>query len=238
MRLFLLFSLLTVTRFLGAQSEKMTSLGVGLNRNGFGAVVKIYKPDHAPSNRTMGDFRFELGNITHSRELPLLNTTLQSSSIYKFGKINYVWAFRPAWETRWQLAPRPDKKAVGIQASAGVGLPMAWAWPVYIRLFTPDPGGNEVFSIVRYNPDVHPQSQIAGRAPFHRGFSQGQLIPGLSLHTAVEFMWGNYRTDVNIVTIGARIEAWSKKLPILYTQNQNKSVLPTFYIGYAFGLGG
>lgn len=238
---FLRFTALTILCFfiagLQAQSERTLAFGLGLNRYGIAASFKYYKPWKQEHKILAGDLGFEIGNIQHPREVALINTTLQSSGIYKFGKINYAWAFRPTYVFRYPLSLRQDRKSIALNAVAGIGIPVAYSWPVYIRLYQQGSGASEQYTEVRYDPNIHPQNLIGGRAPFRKGIREGSFTPGVGLHSALEFSWGNYRTDVKIVTLGMRVEAYSKKLPILYINSMNKQLFSMFYLTFALGFG-
>lgn len=216
----------------------MLAVGPGINGYGVAAAVKYYRPGLQTFHS--GDLLFELGNIQNKREIALINNALQSSGVYKFAKINYAWSFRPYYMTRYALATRQDRKSVSLNAIGGVGLPIAYTWPVYILLFEPDQTNTEVYQTVRYDPAQHDQAFIGGRAPFSRGLREGKFTPGVGLNTGLEFAWGNFRNDVKIVTLGMRLEAYAKKLPIMYegeTQGLNKSLYSFFYLTFAFGFG-
>jgi hypothetical protein len=233
----LLISALLTTGFLQAQSERILAFGPGINRYGVGADFKYYQPNPNTVPFVAGDFSLELGNIQHPREVALINPALQSSGIYKFGKVNYAWALRPYYMVRYALSVRQDRKSVALNAVAGAGLPVAYTWPVYIRLYQQGSGPNEQFDEVRYDPEKHPQHLIGGRAPFSRGFGEGNFTPGLGLNGALEFSWGNYRSDVKIVSLGMRVEGYAKKLPILYIDGMNKRLFSMFYLTFALGIG-
>lgn len=186
---------------------------------------------------SLRDWSIELGNVQHPREVALLNNFIGSSGIYKLEKVNYQWVIRPALNFRSIVSARPDRRSVGVNVVSAVGLPVAYNWPVYVTILEVDAFGNENFSTVPYNPEIHPQGIITGRASFTNGMSAGGFIPGLSLQGGLEFTWGNYRTDMNILGIGARVEAFASKLPIMFNTQLNRSVLSSFYINFAFGLG-
>ena len=84
---------------------------------------------------------------------------------------------------------------------------------------------------------MHNTSEIAGRAGFSEGFSEGNILPGLTWQGGLDFQWANYRGDVNTLTLGARVEAFPKKVPILHNNELNRSLFSSFYINFAFGLG-
>src|SRR5262249_43568057 len=151
---------------------------LGLNRYGIAGQFKYYRPTTEENKLIKGDFAFEVGNIQHPREIALPNPALQSSGIYKFGKINYAWTMRPSYCVRYPLSVRQDRKSVALNAVGGLSIPVAYTWPVYIMLYQQGPGGIEQFTEVRYDPDKHPQNLIGGRAPFTRGFSEGRFTPG------------------------------------------------------------
>lgn len=229
-----------VLLFLFAQvlrAQGLVSLGLGINRYGLAGSVKIHRADADNKKWRYGDLLFELGNIQHPREVALINNTLQSAGIYKFGKVNYAWTLRSYYMARYQLSGRQDKKSVALNAVGGIGIPLAYSWPVYILLYQPQSGPGENFTEVRYDPQQHPQALIGGRAPFTRGFGEGRIHPGLGLNTGLEFSWGNYRSDVKVVTLGVRLEAYNTRIPIMYLSGMNQRLFSMFYLTFAFGFG-
>jgi hypothetical protein len=222
---------------LQAQTGSTSALGLGINRYGVAFHFKHYAPLPDSKRLSLGDWSFEIGNVQHPREVALLNNLINSSGVYKLEKVNYQWVFRPAWHLRSVVSTRPDRRSVGVNLVSAVGLPLAYHWPVYVTVLEVDQFGNENFSTVPYNPEIHPQRVITGRAGFTNGLSTGGITPGISLQTGLEFSWGNYRTDMNILGIGARVEAFAAKLPIMFNTKLNRSVLSSFYINFAFGLG-
>lgn len=188
-------------------------------------------------SRPIIDWGIELGNIQHPREVALLNTTFQNSGVYKLDKINYVWNLRPSVFLRKVIYPRNDRKSLGMNALLGGGLPIGIYWPVYVTVLQVDASGNQYFQRVRYNPEVHSQSQISGRASFATGMGDARILPGLSAQAGLEFGWSSFRSEANILGFGLRVEVFPRKIPILYTNSLNKSVFASFYLNFAFGLG-
>jgi hypothetical protein len=233
------FSLLLLLLLCGLElmAQRMISFGPGINRYGVAASVKYHAPSKEENGPLVGDFLLEFGNIQHSREVALINNALQSSGVYKFGKINYAWAARPYVMGKYPLSMRQDKKSVAVNLIGGLGIPLAFSWPVYILLYDPQAGPGQAYTEVRYDPNVHTQALIGGRAPFTRGLSSGKITPGLGLNTGLEFAWGNYQSDVKMLTLGMRLESYSKDLPILYINSLNQQVYSYFYLTFAFGFG-
>jgi hypothetical protein len=222
-----------------AQPSPRNSLGVGISRYGVSASFRHDNFFHTLASRSINHtgFYLDVGNIQHPREVAVVNTVFQNSSTYKVDKTNFAWTVRPGLLYSLMLSERADRRAIGVNLTSGPGITLAYTWPVYVTILQVDPAGNEYFTDVRYNPDIHKTSEIAGRAGFSRGFSQGAVTPGLTWQGGLDFQWGNYRNDVNTLTLGARIEAFPKKLPILHNNALNKSIFSAFYINFAFGLG-
>jgi len=220
-----------------AQQSSLNIYGIGVNRYGFGINYKYNRANNSNQLWTKGDLFFELGNIIHPREVALVNQTLQNSGIYKYGKINYAWTLRSYYMVKRQLSARQDRKNIALNAICGLGLPVSYYWPVYINYFEPTIGPNGTTSQVRYNPEIHQQSQIVGRTNSSKGISQGTLLPGAGINAGLEFIWGNYRSDVKVLTLGAKLEAYSKALPILYKNDLNSRLFSMFYVNFALGFG-
>ncbi len=230
---------LLVMPLLQAQTDSRYSLGMGISRYG---VAVSFRNDKAPQtfeSATLrpGGFYLEAGNIQHPREVAVVNTFFQNSGSYKVDKTHYAWTLRPGLLYTYTLSERVDRRAVGLNVTSGPGIALAYTWPVYVTILQVDPFGNEYFANVRYNPDVHKTTEIAGRAGFSEGFPEGRFTPGLSWQGGLDFQWANYRNDVNTLTLGARVEAFSRKLTILHNNELNRSLFSSFYISFAFGLG-
>jgi hypothetical protein len=223
-----------------AQPSPHNSLGIGISRYGVSASFRHDNFFHNIGSRAINHtgFYLEAGNIQHPREVAVVNTVFQNSSTYKVDKTNFAWTLRPGLLYSVMLSERADRRAIGVNITSGPGISIAYTWPVYVTILQVDALGNEYFADVRYNPDIHKTSEIAGRAGFSRGFSQGAFTPGIAWQGGLDFQWGNYRNDVNTLTLGARVEAFPKKLPILHNNALNKSIFSAFYINFAFGLGG
>lgn len=235
---FSILSLMAIS--LSAQPDVSHSLGLGLSRFGVSASFRNDKSPIALNTVSIkpSGFYLDAGNIQHPREVAVVNTVFQNAGTYKVDKVNYVWTFRPGLLYTYLLSERTDRRAIGLNLTSGPGITLAYVWPVYVTILQVDPFGNEYFTNVRYNPDIHKTTEIAGRAGFSEGFSEGKIIPGLTWQGGLDFQWANYRGDVNTLTLGGRVEAFPKKLPILHNGVLNKSVLSSFYINFAFGLGG
>jgi len=221
------------------QSDVRQSLGLGLSKYGVSVSFRNDKTMESLKSATLKPTGYYVvsGNIQHPREVAVVNTVFQNASAYKVDKINYVWTFRPGLLYSYSLSERTDRRAVGLNFSSGPGVSLAYVWPVYVTVLQVDPFGNEYFTNVRYNPDIHKTTEIAGRAGFSEGFSEGRITPGLTWQGGLDFQWGNYRGDVNTLMLGASVEAFPRKLPILNSNQLNKSVFSSFYISFAFGLG-
>jgi len=222
-----------------AQTIPRHSLGLGLSR--FGVAVGYRNDRNALTFKTASlkptGFYLEAGNIQHPREVAVVNTVFQNASTYKIDKVNYVWTIRPGLLHTFTLSERADRRAVGLNFTSGPGISFAYVWPVYVTILQTDPFGNEYFDNVRYNPDVHNTTEIAGRSGFSEGFSEGIMLPGLTWQGGLDFQWANYRGDVNTLSLGGRVEAFPKKVPILHNNELNRSLFSSFYINFAFGLG-
>lgn len=240
MRLVILFLLLCSCACSWAQSDTRSSLGAGISRFGISASFRKdhFFHDYSHLSLKPSGFYVDAGNIQHPREVAVVNTVFQNASTYKVDKTHFAWTFRPGLIYSVVMSERADRRAVGVNVTSGPGISLAYTWPVYVTILQVDPMGNEYFTDVRYNPDIHQSTEIAGRAGFSEGFSQGKFTPGLTWQGGIDFQWANYRNDVNTLTLGARVEAFPRKLPILHNSALNKSIFSAFYINFAFGLGG
>lgn len=230
-----IFILAGIISAVNAQKEASVSVGVTAYSNGYGMVVNANK-DANRNGRSWGDLKFEWSNIYHQKEISIVNNLVGSVNAYKFGKINHAWAWRAGWGGRKVLAVRKERKAMGMNFSYHTGPSIAYHFPVYIYRYVEGQSQQEDrLEVVRYDPAVHTQNKIAGKAPFTRGLFQGGIIPGWHIDAGLDYLWGNYQTDHKQLSLGVRLEAYADQVPILYDSKWNRQFYTSFYITFALG---
>ena len=77
-------------------------------------------------------------------------------------------------------------------------------------------------------------SNIFGRGPASRGFSEIKFYPGAFLKIAVVFEYSGYRSGIKAIEVGGVLDAYSRRIPIM-TNTQNNFLYPSLYINLLFG---
>ena len=230
---FLLFTLIVGNSF--SQREAAISGGITANSTGFGLVFNHLNEANR-NGISVRDIKVELTNLYNQKEIFIMNNRIPSVNAYKFGKVNHALVWRGSWGMRKVVAVRQERKAMGMNVFTRTGPSLAYYFPIYIYRY-PESATSPYDSIVaeRYNPDVHPQEIIAGKAPFTRGLFQGGIVPGWHIEAGFDFLWGNYQSDHKQLTAGVRLEMFSKKVPLLHRSEWNRSLYTSFYITFALG---
>ena len=238
MRRFLAYLLLLFPILGSAQQYKREWLaGYGINTHGIALHFKKYGIREPVKNVLGPDMRLEIGNLTHPREVSVINSNVSNGSTYKFAKVNYTWLIRPSMEGRLVLAKRTSRKSIGVNGTFGVGVPIAYSWPIFVKMAVYDSiSKSEDFKEVQYDPEIHPQGAIGGKSSWTRGFGLGDFLPGLSLQMGFEFKTGDFSDEFKIMGMGFRLEAFAKKIPTYYKSTLNQWLISSFYLN--FGLGG
>jgi hypothetical protein len=76
--------------------------------------------------------------------------------------------------------------------------------------------------------------QIEGSSGLSKGWNEMKIKPGAFLKTALRFDFGRYNEMIQAIQIGASIEAYTQKIPILLDAQQ-KQLFFQGHIAFVFG---
>jgi hypothetical protein len=224
------------------QNER--SISVSLTSNGMAAGFRFGKHKTYLDKIT---YDIELAYIKHPKEVKISASPYSyvSSRRYVEGKTNLFVNLRPSIGFQREIFSKEDKGSIAIKYYYGGGPSIGITKPIYytINIITPipptptQPGGYYTTTKVeKYGDAQHIQqtSEIAGRASFWNGMDELSLYPGLHARAGMTFEFGKFSQLINALDVSATFDAFTKKIPIMYTDLNNQFFL-TLAVSYRFG---
>lgn len=186
-------------------------------------------------------FQLNLGELRHPKEQrqsaePSLNRSFRP---YIFGKQNNLFMLRGAWGAKRYYSEKAKQKGVAMGMSYSFGPSLGLLKPYYLALrqVGSQPGESRV-SHEKYSEENRgvflDNTRILGASPFTKGFSELSVIPGGNATLAVHLDWGAFDEFVKALEIGAMLDVFAKKAPILVSE-RNQQVFLNFFINLQFG---
>jgi hypothetical protein len=86
----------------------------------------------------------------------------------------------------------------------------------------------------RYDPELHDQGSIYGRASFLNGFDDLKLYPGIFGKFGLLFDYGSDRESLRGIEVGLKVDAYFTAIPIM-AFTSNRAIYPNLYLAVMFG---
>ena len=208
-------------RYFGATFH---NLGLGVQAR-WGKRINVYK------NRF---FEVEAQSLRSWKQLRLVNPYVINSRSYVYGKVNNAFALHFGIFLDRRLTRKPPyDKGVELRFIYGGGFSLGIAKPYY--LYVVYFYGMYEYTIETEKFDPNPSwDDIYGRAPFTKGFNELSFYPGLYLKLGLNFEYGNKKTKISALEVGAALDILPTGLTIMYG-NENRMFFPTMYIALTWG---
>jgi hypothetical protein len=218
------------------QNER--SVSVSLTTNGFAGGYRFGK------HKTYLDktiFDIELAYIKHPKEVKISASpySYATSRRYVNGKTNLFVNLRPSMGFQREIFSKEDRGSIAIKYYFGGGPSLGITKPIYytFNIIAPIGGINYIVDtrVEKYEFVQHPSTtEIAGRASFWKGMDELAVYPGLHVKGGMTFEFGKYNHLINALDVSATFDAFTKKIPIMYTELNNQFFL-TLAVSYRFG---
>jgi hypothetical protein len=89
--------------------------------------------------------------------------------------------------------------------------------------------------IEKYDPSITIPQEIYAKAAFTKGFNELKVVPGIYAKAGFNFEYSKEDKIIHAIELGAQINAFPKKIPIMAIDN-NKAVFFSLFVSYRFGL--
>lgn len=208
-----------------------SSFGIGAHTNGYQLTYRSGKYITATKKQM---FEIELANIKHPREIRSIDPRDEDVRGFVFGKLNAFYALRPSIGVHKILFPKQSLRGVSIAYVSHIGPSIGMAKPVYLNIVISEPFRSIQLGVQKFDPELHNESNIYGRASFFNGVDEIKFFPGVFAKLGLHFDYGEDRETVRSIEVGITVDGYFKRIPILaYTQN--KLIYPNFYFAFFFG---
>jgi len=218
------------------QNER--SISVSLTTTGFAAGFRFGKYQ---TYLKKINYDLEIAYIKHPKEVKISASPYSYATSRRFvnGKTNLFINFRPSIGLQREIFSKEDRGSIAIKYYYGAGPSLGITKPIYytFNIIAPIGGINYIIDtkVEKYDFVQHPQTtEIAGRASFWKGMDELAVYPGLHAKFGMTFEFGKYNHLINALDVSATVDAFTKEIPIMYTDQNNQFFL-TLAVSYRFG---
>ncbi len=174
----------------------------------------------------------EMQNFKHPKEVKSVNSYYQSSQGYVYGKLNSILLVRSSVGFQNILFQKSEKKNVEIRYSTFVGATLAFAKPVYLEIKKNN--SPDIPTTERYDPDIHHQEDIFGKAPFFTGINHTRIVPGGYAKLALSFEYADRYDAIKAIETGVIADVYPQGLQIM-AFNKKQNVYVSLYVKMIWG---
>jgi len=177
-------------------------------------------------------FEIEASNFKHPKEVKSVNAYYANSKGFIYGKLNSILLIRPGVGYQNVIFQKTDKKSVEIRYSYFIGTTLAFAKPVYLEIKKGPT--STIPSTERYNPEIHKQEDIYGKAPFFTGIGKTIIYPAAYAKLALSFEYADRYNALKAIETGVIVDVYPKALPIM-AFNKKQQVYFSLYLKMIWG---
>ena len=211
--------------------RKEFTFGVNLHTSGWGLEIKRGR-NITGFKKLM--FEAQIVSMKHSKEFKQVNPYFENSKSFVYGKLNTFTIIRASTGVRHTIYSKADRTGVEVRFNYMGGVSLGILKPVYLEIFTRDNSVSGYTTEEKYHPDKHFVDNIYGRAPFTLGLDQIKFHPGAFAKAGFNFEYAPYHEDIKAVEVGAALDAYFTKAPIM-ALTENKRFFLSFYITFLYG---
>lgn len=154
----------------------------------------------------------EASNFKHPKEVKSVNSYYGNSKGYVYGKLNSVLLVRGGVGFQNVLFQKSDKKSVEIRYSYFLGATLGVAKPVYLEIRK---GNTTVPSTERYDPTIHRQEDIYGKASFLEGIEKTSIYPAGYAKFALSFEYADRYNAIKAIETGAVADVYPDRKSVV-----------------------
>jgi len=210
------------------------SFGILLNSDGVGVSYRGAKRIDFRNKRL---FEIDAGTLKSIKEYKQSSIYTQGSFI--FGKLNSTIFVRSGIGHQHELFKKADLGGIAIRYFYSAGPVLAIYKPIYYRvlhLLAPPNAPNEYeLKEEKFDVSIASPLDIYSKAPFSRGLGEIKVMPGIYSKFGFNFEYSKEDKIIHAVEIGAQINAFPEKIPIMSVSN-NKFVFFSLFLSYRFGV--
>jgi hypothetical protein len=207
------------------------SFGFTLNSDGWGFG---YRGAKRIDFRNKKLFEIEGGVLKHPKEYKISNPYTTGGN-FVFGKLNSTFYLRGGAGRQHELYKKADLGGIAIRYFYSGGPVLAIYKPIYYRVLYPISVNEFIIREEKYSSSIAVPQDIYGRASFTKGLNEIKVMPGLYAKGGFNFEYSKEDKVIHAIEVGAQINAFPKKIPIMATTT-NKAVFFSLFVSYRFGM--
>jgi hypothetical protein len=211
--------------------RKSWHAGFLMHTNGLGGNFRIEKFKTAFLKQF---WTIEAYHIKDKKEQKSFGASQDESKSYIYGKLNHLYVVKGGVGREKVMFDKEVIRGVQISSVFNINAAFAFLKPVYLEIYKQQPDNSTIIVSEKYDPEKHPQSSIAGKASWAQGFSNLQVVPGLSLKLGLNFEFAPQHEKIKAIEVGANIDGFFGKVPIMAQQN-DQYIFTNLYINFQFG---
>ncbi|MBK9338034.1 MAG: hypothetical protein IPM98_16405 [Lewinellaceae bacterium] len=201
----------------------------------FGRLRTYYKTTY---------YHISMGELKHPKEQrqsadPILSRSFRP---FIFGKENNVFVVRGGWGVKRYFSEKAKQKGVAVGMSYAFGPSLGLLKPYYLAICYPNPDRpgdcrifHEKYSEENASLFLDENGRIKGASPFTKGLGELGFRPGANASVALHLDWGAFDELVKAVEIGAMLDIFPTKIPILVNDEENRRVYLNFFVNLQLG---
>ncbi|MEK6615541.1 MAG: hypothetical protein AABZ32_05445 [Bacteroidota bacterium] len=180
----------------------------------------------------------EIVGMRHPKEIKLQVPDIGTKG-YFYGKQFTVTVLRGGYGYHKVITGKSDRRGVELRLLALAGPSIAFAKPIYLNVWYPDPVNSPPYVDIRtekYDPDNprHTPDYIIGRAGYFKGFNEMNFFPGGFLKLGLSFEHSSLDDDIKLLETGIVVDGFYKTIPIM-ANAKNNQVYVNVYLNIMFG---
>jgi hypothetical protein len=208
------------------------SFAILLNTDGIGISYRGAKRIDYLNKRIL---EIEAGTLKHPKEYKISNPYTQSTGTFVFGKLNSVVYVRGGIGRQHELYKKADLGGIAIRYFYSAGPVIALYKPIFYRVLYPISVSEFDLKVEKFNVSIAMPQDIYSRASFTKGLDETKVLPGLYLKGGFNFEYSKQDKIIHAIEVGAQINAFPKKIPIM-ASNDNKALFLSLFVSYRFGM--
>lgn len=173
----------------------------------------------------------EMSNFKHYKEVKSVNSYYSNSKGFVYGKLNSILLFRSGVGFQNAIYQKNDKKNVEIRYSYFLGATLGVAKPIYLEVRK---ANSVIPSTERYDPTIHRQENIYGKASFVNGLDKTRIYPAGYAKFALSFEYGERYNAVKALEVGVVADIYPVAMPIM-ANYKKQQVYASFYLKMIWG---
>ena len=205
------------------------SVGIHFNTAGWGIYGEYAKQINYKYDQAYG---LCITNIHHKNEFKINGAT--GTRIYYYKKINSFIVIRPSYGGNLVLFNSKREDGIEVKFKWKVGPAFGFEKPVYLQILNQQ-GFDLDATPKKYNPEIHGNSIVEGKANWFNGFNEGRFRLGVSSKLGLNFNFAKDKSMISGGEVGVMADFFPfKEIELMYGV-KNFRAFGAFYLQFEFG---